>query len=39
MMLKHIKMGLRIALPCWPLSFELNVNTGVKQNVTSYSAE
>lgn len=39
MMLKHIKMGLRIALPSWPLSFELNVNTGVKQNVTSYSAE
>lgn len=38
-MLKYIKTGLRIALPSWPLSFELNVNTGVKQNVTSYSTE
>lgn len=34
-----LKMGLRIDLPSWQLSFELNVNTGVKQNVTSYSAE
>ena len=35
---KHIKGGgLRMASPSWPLSFELNVNIGVKQSVTSNS--